>query len=879
MVWAFIFFTRSNYMAEEDFFKKMTPRAKQVLLLARREAERFNHDYIGPEHLLLGIVALNEGIAVSALKSCGVNLDKLRLEVEMVAGKGGATKQNGDLPFTPALSAILAKSVDEAAAMNYNFIGTEHFLLALLREGSSTASKVLRNMGVDPEKITQAVLRELDPDFIPGGGPGSDKMEDDDLFFSGEEQVGASSPAPSGKGGEFNALSTFGTDLTQAAEEGRLDPVIGRKEEIARVIQILSRRTKNNPVLIGEAGVGKTAIMEGLAQAIVAGQVPDILADKRVFVLDLPLMVAGTQYRGQFEERIKAVIDEVKHSGRVILFIDELHTIVGAGGGSDSMDAANIIKPALSRGELQCVGATTLNEYRRSIEKDSALERRFQSVIVDPPSQEDAIAILNGIRPVYEKHHHVKYTREAIALCVQLADRYISGRFLPDKAIDVMDEAGARCRILHTPKAPDSTSIKEELKKLSSEKEKAIAEQHYEEAAQIRNREHALQEELEKLQEEWKKEKEENCPLIDAPEIAEVVASLSGVPVCQMQEGEMKRLLRMEEELGKSVIGQEEAISVISRALRRSRADLRDPSQPIGSFIFLGPTGVGKTLLAKSLAEFMFGSPEALIQISMSEYMEKFNVSRLVGSPPGYVGYGEGGELTEKVRRHPYSVILFDEIEKAHPDVMRIFLQILDEGRITDTLGRRIDFRNTIIIMTSNLGAELLSKNSRLGLGKSVEELNEDTSERLSQMAKSHFKPEFINRVGALVMFKSLEKEDLAKIISLETGKLSARMAAQGMTLELEEEVTDFLIQHSWQKEYGARPLKRGVEKYLEDPLAESILSGELKGAEKVTVRAGEEKLIFVPEFPEENRKKSPLANTLAPARARGKRKRAPRDE
>ena len=590
------------------------------------------------------------------------------------------------------------------------------------------------------------------------------------------------------------------------------------------------------------------------------------------------MMVAGTQYRGQFEERIKAVIDEVRHSGRVILFIDELHTIVGAGNSSGSMDAANIIKPALSRGELQCVGATTLDEYRSGIEKDSALERRFQSVMVEPPSPEDAIAILNGIKSVYEKHHHVKYTPEAIRLCVLLAERYISGRFLPDKAIDVMDEAGARCRILHTPKAPEGTAIRDELKKLSAEKEKAIAGQHYEEAAQIRNREHALQEELDKLQEEWRKKKEENSPVIDAPEIAEVVASLSGVPVCQMQEGEMKRLLRMEEELGRNVIGQEEAISVISRALRRSRADLRDPSQPIGSFIFLGPTGVGKTLLAKTLAEFMFGSPDALIQISMSEYMEKFNVSRLVGSPPGYVGYGEGGELTEKVRRHPYSVILFDEIEKAHPDIMRIFLQILDEGRITDTLGRRIDFRNTIIIMTSNLGAELLSRNPRLGLGKSTDEIQEDMAERLSQLAKNHFKPEFINRVGALVMFKSLEKKDLEKIIALEVGKLSSRMAAQGMKLEYGEDVSDFLIAHCWQKEYGARPLRRGVEKYLEDPLAESILSGEFKGACKITVQPGEDKLVFLPEYPEESRKKSGLAH-IAPTRARGKRKRGARDE
>ena len=827
---------------EESNFGNLTPRARQILLLAKQEAERFNHDRIGTEHLLLGILALNEGVAVNVLKSLGLNLAQLRLEVEKVCGTGGATKTDGPMPLTPRLKRVLVFAAQEAQAMNYNFIGTEHLLLAILREGESQAARVLQNLNVNFDEVRQAILKTLDSDYLPDGEDASESQSGSGAPFQGGGAPG--NAAPDG----LAALNAFGRNLTELAARGELDPVIGRADEIERVIQVLCRRTKNNPVLIGEAGVGKTAILEGLAEAIVAKRVPDLLADKMIYAIDLPLMVAGTKYRGQFEERIKAVIDEVRNSKKVILFIDELHTIVGAGGAEGAMDAANIIKPALSRGELQCVGATTLDEYRKGIEKDAALERRFQPVMVNPPSVEDSIRILEGLKSTYEKHHHVHYAEGALEAAVKLADRYITGRFLPDKAIDVMDEAGARARISSVTPPPDTTVIEAEIDEVRSKKEAAIVEQNFEAAAKWRDRERELKQQIVDLQEKWRGECASKRTEITRADIAAVVAKLTGVPLQQMEEGESARLLRMENELKKNVIGQDNAVGVISRALRRSRADLKNPDRPIGSFIFLGPTGVGKTLLAKALAEFMFGDADALIQVDMSEYMEKFNVSRLVGSPPGYVGHGEGGELTEKVRRRPYSVVLFDEIEKAHPDVMHMLLQILEEGRITDTLGRRIDFRNTIIIMTSNVGAEQLARGGTLGFGGDALAESQKSDEKLLGIAKKFFKPEFINRVDDIIVFRRLEKEDLIKIVDIEFGKLRERLLGRKLDLEVSDEVKNFLIAKGYEPEFGARPLRRAVERYIEDPLAEELLRGTFEKAGKVRVELDRQKVLFFPE-------------------------------
>ena len=828
---------------EKNFGGNLTPRARQALDLARKEAERFNHDYVGTEHLLLGIIALGEGVAVEALKALGISLETLRLEVEKAVGSGGPTKTKGDPILTPRLKKVIIFAATEARSMNYNFIGTEHLLLAILREGSSVAARILANLKVDPDKLRREILQALDPDYIPGSEPPENSG-------SGDEPDDAPPPPPGGANGEFPALNAFGRDLTDMAEKGGLDPVIGRQNEIARVIQILCRRTKNNPVLIGEAGVGKTAILEGLAQAIAARQVPEILLDKKIFALDLPLMVAGTKYRGQFEERIKAVIDEVRNSRRVILFIDELHSIVGAGGAEGAMDAANIIKPALSRGELQCVGATTLDEYRKGIEKDAALERRFQPVMVNPPSVDDAIRILEGLAGTYEKFHHVRYAPGAIEAAVRLSDRYIAGRFLPDKAIDIMDEAGASVRIHSVNPPPDTQKLEAAIEAAKHEKEQAIDRQDFENAAKFRDEERKLRAELDEQRKAWKQESAENLPAVTREDMAAVVSKLTGVPLQDLQEGETRKLLHMEEDLQKTVIGQQEAISVVSRALRRSRADLKSPMRPIGSFLFLGPTGVGKTLLAKALAEFMFGDAEALIQIDMSEYMEKFNVSRLVGSPPGYVGHEEGGDLTERIRRRPYSVVLFDEVEKAHPDVLHILLQILEEGHLTDSLGRRVDFRNTVIIMTSNVGAEQLVKGTKsLGFGGAAETGDDEkTRERLMETAKKFFKPEFLNRLDEVVIFRKLVREDLLAIIDLEAGKVRDRLAAKGIELVLSPEVKDFLINRHCEPEYGARPLRRAVERLIEDPLAETILRGLPPGTKRIRAEIDNDKLLLFPE-------------------------------
>jgi ATP-dependent Clp protease ATP-binding subunit ClpC len=822
----------------DEAMSNFTPRAQQVLALARKEADRLNHNFLGTEHLLLGLIKLGQGVAVNVLQKMGLDLETVRMEVEKQVGTGPDQKMIGNIPYTPRVKKVIALAQKEAKNLNHTYVGTEHLLLGLLREGDGVAAKVLRALDVDIEQCRQEILKELDPNFAAQAGEEQPPGES-----PAEKQTGAAE-----KKGEIKtpALKAFGRDLTEIARKGDMDPVIGRKNEIERVIQILCRRTKNNPVLLGEAGVGKTAIVEGLAQEIAAGNVPEILLGKRVITLDLALMVAGTKYRGQFEERIKAVMDEIRRAKNVILFIDELHTIVGAGSAEGTMDASNIIKPALSRGEMQCVGATTLTEYRKYIEKDAALERRFQSVKVEAPSIEDAIEILKGLRHKYEEHHKAEFTDTAVEAAVKLSDRYITDRFLPDKAIDVLDEAGSRARITTMTRPPEVKIMEAEIEEIKGKKEKAIKNQDFEGAAQMRDQEKKAKEKLETLLKEWRARGDEKRVLVGEEEILHVVSKWTGIPLQRMGQGEMQRLLTVETEMEKVVVGQREAVSALCKALRRSRADLKDPRRPIGTFLLLGPTGVGKTLLAKTLAEQMFGDTKSLIQLDMSEYMEKFNVSRLVGSPPGYVGYEEGGQLTEKVRRNPYSVVLFDEIEKAHPDVWNMLLQILEEGKLTDSLGRVVNFRNTIILMTSNVGSDTIKKQSSLGFSPITDESSyERMRDKILDESKRVFRPEFLNRLDDVIVFRSFTKPDLIQVLNLEVGKVLDRLRKKNLRLELDEKAKDFLVEKGYDPQYGARPMRRAVERFFEDPLAEEILKGAVHEGEMISVTAEKDKLVF----------------------------------
>ena len=819
----------------DESMNNFTPRAQQVLALARKEADRFNHSFVGTEHLLLGLINLGQGVAVNVLQKMGLDLETVRLEVEKQVGTGPDQKLAGNIPYTPRVKKVLELSKKEAKALHHTYVGTEHILLGLLREGEGVAARVLKTLDIDIDLCRQEILHELDPNFEgDDGGDGVTAGMEEEESRGNKKQV------------KTPALKAFGRDLTEIAKKGEMDPVIGRAEEIERVIQVLCRRTKNNPVLLGEAGVGKTAIVEGLAQEVIKGNVPEILREKRVITLDLALMVAGTKYRGQFEERIKAVMDEIRRAKNIILFIDELHTIVGAGSAEGTMDASNIIKPALSRGEMQCVGATTLNEYRKYIEKDAALERRFQSVKVEPPSIDDTIDILKGLRPRYEDHHKMELTDAAVMAAVRLSDRYITGRFLPDKAIDIMDEAGARARIKAMTRPPEVKNLELAIEETRIKKEKAIKDQKFEEAASMRDEEKKAKEELENTLAEWKKNNEDARVKVDEDEIMYVVAKWTGIPLKRMEQGEVQKLLSMEKEISKIVVGQALPVETLCKALRRSRADLKDPARPIGAFMMLGPTGVGKTLLAKSLAVNMFGDSKSLVQLDMSEYMEKFNVSRLVGSPPGYVGYEEGGQLTEKVRRNPYSVVLFDEIEKAHPDVMNMLLQILEEGKLTDNFGRQVDFRNTIILLTSNVGAERLKKGATMGFTAPDDEQDyERMKENLTEEAKKVFRPEFLNRFDDIIVFRSLGKEELTQILELELDKVEKRLAQRNLHFELDESARDLLRDQGYDPSYGARPMRRAVEKHLEDPMAEEIIRGNLREGEMVAVSARDDKLIF----------------------------------
>lgn len=838
-------------------FDKFTNRAKQVIKLAKREAQKLNHNYLGTEHVLLGLMKLGQGIAVNVLKNLNIEYDTLLAEIELIVGYGPEIQVYGDPALTHKVKKVFEYANEEALALNHNYVGTEHLLLALIRLQDGVAAQILENLNVNLKEVRKEVLKELEtfnlqvPPVSLASGQGGQKQQDRSLPNSGVDKM--------------PALKAYGHDLTEMCREGHLDPVIGRRKEVERLILILCRRRKNNPVLIGEAGVGKTAIVEGLAHAIVKGEVPENLAKKKLISLDLTLMIAGTKYRGQFEERIKAVMDEVRKNGNILLFIDEMHTIVGAGAAEGAIDASNILKPALSRGEIQCIGATTLDEFRKHIEKDAALERRFQKILVAPPSNEEAMEILMGLKTKYESHHKCIYTDDAIRESVILSDRYIAGRFLPDKAIDILDEAGAKARIsvMHQPQELSKFAL--EIEDVRLGKEDAIAHQDYEKAAKLRDKEKQLIDELDQLRDQWEKNKEEQKVFVNVEDVAGIVSKQTGIPITRLTEAETDKLLKMDETLNQEIIGQEEAISIVIRSLRRSRADIKDPNRPIGAFLFLGPTGVGKTLLARNLAIHLFGGEDALIQEDMSEYMEKFAVSRMTGSPPGYVGHEEGGQLTERVRQRPYSVILFDEVEKAHPDVMNILLQILEEGRLTDSLGRKVDFRNTIIIMTSNLGSDLIRKSTEVGFGVSIDAIdNVVMKEKINKAVIKHFKPEFLNRIDDVVIFSAFNRAKLSRVVDLEVRKLQKRLTKKNINIQLSPESKDFIIDKGYQPEMGARPIRRAVEQYLEDPLAEMILRNpSLQASFLIIVK--DEKLLFekdesTPSPPTEHEKIADLA-------------------
>lgn len=848
-------------------FDKFTNRAKQVIKLAKKEAQRLNHNYLGTEHVLMGLLKLGQGVAVNVLRNLNIDFDTVRAEVEKLVGFGPEIQVYGDPALTGKVKKVFEFANEEAANLNHNYVGTEHLLLGLLRQTDGVAAQVLENLNVNLKEVRKEVLKELEsfnlqlPPISGMGGvmppPGAQGAG----AGSGASSKPFEKPGAPTSSDKLPALKAYGHDLTEMCREGKMDPVIGRKEEIEHLILILCRRRKNNPVLVGEAGVGKTAIVEGLAQAIVKGEVPDNLRKKKLITLDLALMIAGTKYRGQFEERIKAVMDEVKKNGNILLFIDELHTIVGAGAAEGAIDASNILKPALSRSELQCIGATTIDEYRKHIEKDAALERRFQKIIVQPPSVSETIEILNGLKTKYEEHHKCFYTPQAINAAATLSDRYIPGRFLPDKAIDLIDEAGAKMRISMMNQPQDISRYETEIEENRVAKEEAISHQEYEKAAKLRDKEKNLREQLQQIRSEWETNKEEHEVVVEDEDIATVISKQTGVPLSRLTEGETQKVLKMEEILRESIIGQDEALSSICRAIRRSRADIKDPKRPIGAFLFLGPTGVGKTLLARLLAINMFGGEDALIQVDMSEYMEKFAVSRMTGSPPGYVGHEEGGQLTEQVRQRPYSVVLFDEIEKAHPDVMDLLLQILEEGRLTDSFGRKVDFRNTIVIMTSNLGADLIKKSTEVGFAASAEGSLDyaHIKEKILTAVKKHFKPEFLNRLNDVIIFQPLQKEGLLRVIELELKKLLARLEKREVFITLSDQAKEFLVDKGFQPEMGARPLRRTIEQYLEDPLAEKLLTFPNEGR-RCLVNVDGDHLTFVDEetFPRHKDVKEP---------------------